>query len=34
LLRSPIAPTNASDSRDALIVDGIGTPPCPEWFSE
>jgi hypothetical protein len=30
----PIAPTNASNSEISLIVEGIGTPPQPEWFSE
>ena len=30
----PIAPTNASNSEKSLIVEGIGTPPQPEWFSE
>jgi hypothetical protein len=34
LLRTPIAPTSASNSPISLIVDGIGTPPQPEWFSE
>jgi len=32
--RPPIAPTSASNSEMSLIVDGIGTPPQPEWFSE
>ena len=30
----PIAPTSASNSDKSLIVDGIGPPPQPEWFSE
>ncbi len=32
--RPPIAPTSSSNSPISLIVDGIGTPPQPEWFSE
>ena len=32
--RPPIAPTNASNSEISLIVEGIRTPPQPEWFSE
>jgi len=31
---SPITPTSASNSPRSLIVDGIGTPPWPEWLSE
>jgi hypothetical protein len=34
LPRAPMAPTSASNSPNSLIVDGIGTPPQPEWFSE
>lgn len=30
----PVASTNASNSEISLIVEGIGTPPQPEWFSE
>ena len=30
----PIAPTSASNSEMSLIVEGIGTPPQPEWLRE